>query len=205
MMSASEALARLRWGNERFAEDRSRPRDPRAGSDARRRLLAGQHPFAIVLGCSDARVPAEIVFDQSIGDLFVIRVAGNIVAPEQIGSVEFAALTCGTPITVVLGHTRCGAVQATVGDLQQPAERSENLQAIVRHVRPAVDRLIADGADPAGEDFVERAVEANVRESVALLRERSDVLRELIERGVHDVVGGVYSLETGRVRFLDDE
>src|SRR5215208_5440330 len=145
MISAEEALARLREGNHRFTSDAERQT---AASPARRRELANwQEPFAIILGCSDSRVPAEIVFDQGLGDLFVIRVAGNIVAPSQVGSVEFAAERFGTPLVVVLGHSQCGAVTATLEELREPNENhSRNFRSIVDRIRPAVEGLLAKGS-----------------------------------------------------------
>src|SRR5947208_7487981 len=142
MMSAQEALERLREGNRRFVMD-VRRRDTLTGQTRRRELAAGQEPFAIILGCSDSRVPAEIVFDQGLGDLFVIRVAGNIVAPSQVGSVEFAAARYGTRLVVVLGHSECGAILATLEELQQPTSHSRNLRSIVDRVRPSVEALLA--------------------------------------------------------------
>src|SRR5687768_17969884 len=139
MIPARAALDRLREGNARFSADVS----PRVTSRRKRReLAAAQAPFAIVLGCSDSRVPAEIVFDQGLGDLFVIRVAGNIVAPSQVGSVEFAAERFETRLVVVLGHTQCGAILATLEELRQPTEQSRNLLAIVDRIRPSVQGLL---------------------------------------------------------------
>src|SRR6266481_3998415 len=142
MISAVEALARLREGNRRFVADE--PAVNALSNHARRtELVAGQEPFAIVLGCSDSRVPAELVFDQGFGDLFVIRVAGNIVAPSQVGSVEFAAARFGTRLVVVMGHTECGAITATIEELRRPtANQSRNLQSIVDRVRPSVEALL---------------------------------------------------------------
>src|SRR5271165_1072569 len=140
---ADQALARLREGNLRFVAD---ARDGGTLSTRTRRieLAAGQKPFAAILGCSDSRVPVEIVFDQGLGDLFVIRVAGNIVAPSQIGSVEFAAENFGTRLVVVLGHSSCGAIEATLDQLQRPIEnQSRNLRSIVDLIRPSVEGLLA--------------------------------------------------------------
>ncbi len=143
MISAREALERLREGNRRFASG-VRSSDTLTSPTRRSELTAGQEPFAIILGCSDSRVPAEIVFDQGLGDLFVIRVAGNIVAASQIGSVEFAAERFGTRLVVVLGHSQCGAVLATLEELQRPTEsQSRNLRSIVDRVRPSVEALLA--------------------------------------------------------------
>src|SRR2546422_6191475 len=143
MISAKEALERLREGNHRFVMD-VRRRDTLTGQARRSELAAGQEPFAVILGCSDSRVPAEIVFDQGLGDLFVIRVAGNVVASSQIGSVEFAAERFATPLVVVLGHSRCGAVLATLEEFMRPREKqSRNLRSIVDRMRPSVEGLLA--------------------------------------------------------------
>jgi len=203
MIDAHEALERLRTGNRRFVAG-VRDHESLAG-EARRASVAGaQEPFAIVLGCSDSRVPAEIVFDQGLGDLFVIRVAGNIVAPSLVGSVEFAAQRFGTRLVVVLGHTQCGAIQATLEALASPdAAGSRNLQAIVDRVRPAVEPLLAGPAARDPEQLVREAERANVRASVDHLRHGSEVLESLIRDDGLLVVGAEYSLETGEVDFFD--
>jgi carbonic anhydrase len=203
MISAREALARLREGNARFV---SGVRDLDAlGSRARlRELAAGQEPFAIVLGCSDSRVPAELVFDRGLGDLFVIRVAGNIVAPSQIGSVEFAAARFGTRLVVVLGHSGCGAILATLEELGRPsAEQSRNLRSIVDRVRPSVEALLSTELGRHPEALVREAVRANIRSSAHQLRSGSQILEELIRKDGLLVVGAEYSLETGVVVFFD--
>ena len=175
-------------------------------SETRRSELAtGQAPFAIILGCSDSRVPAEIVFDQGLGDLFVIRVAGNIVASSQISSVEFAAERFSTPLVVVLGHTRCGAVLATLEELMRPREnQSRNLRSIVDRIRPSVEVLLATELRHDSDALVRNAVRSNVRVSANHLRHGSEVLEQLIEREGFLVVGAEYSLETGLVDFFDD-
>ena len=201
MIPAPEALALLREGNRRFASGGG-GRD--ASSLRRSEVADNQEPFAIILGCSDSRVPAEIVFDQGLGDLFVIRVAGNIVAPSQVGSVEFAAERFGTRLVVVLGHSRCGAILATLEELQQPMEgQSRNLRSIVDRIRPSVEELLAAGHrdDPAA--LVRDAVRANVRASANHLRHGSEVLEQLIQTSGLVVVGAEYSLETGIVDFFD--
>ena len=203
MIPASEALARLQEGNRRYVSDDVG--DERLTHASRRsQLMEGQEPFAIVLGCSDSRVPAEIVFDQGLGDLFVIRVAGNIVAPSQVGSVEFAAERFGTRLVVVLGHTRCGAILATLEELARPGEsQSRNPQSIVGRIRPSVEPLLAAlGHDP--EALVREAVRANIRASVDHLRHGSKVLEQhLATRGLR-ILGAEYRLETGVVDFFDD-
>ena len=203
-MSAKDALERLREGNRRFAAD-LRSLDVLPSHARRADLVGGQQPFAIVLGCSDSRVPAELVFDQGLGDLFVIRVAGNIVAPSQVGSVEFAAAKFGTPLVVVLGHSRCGAIEATLEELQQPAgTRSRNLRSIVNRVRPSVEALLATELKDDPEALAREAVKANVRASVDHLRHGSEILEELAASSGLRIVGAEYSLETGLVEFHDD-
>jgi carbonic anhydrase len=203
VISALEALERLREGNRRFASG-LRSIDSLVSQMHRSQLVAGQKPFAVILGCSDSRVPAETVFDQGLGDLFVIRVAGNIVAPSQVGSVEFAAEQYGTRLVVVLGHTNCGAIQATLEELQRPREtRSRNLRAIVDRVRPSVEGLLGTDLrqDPAA--LALEAVRANIRVSANHLRHGSEVLEQLIQNDGLLVVGAEYSLETGEVDFFD--
>jgi len=203
MIPAPEALERLRAGNRRFVAE-TRSRDASAGQARRAEVADGQEPFAIILGCADSRVPAEIVFDQGLGDLFVIRVAGNIVAPSQIGSVEFAAERYHTRLVVVLGHSRCGAVLATLEELQRPTERqSRNLRSIVDRVRPSVEALLQTKLRHDEEALVREAVRANVRVSAGQLRHGSDVLEQLIQEQGLVVVGAEYSLETGVVDFFD--
>lgn len=167
-------------------------------------LASRQQPFAIILGCSDSRVPAEIVFDQGLGDLFVIRVAGNIVAPSQVGSVEFAAAQFGTRLVVVLGHSQCGAVLATLEELQRPTEnQSRNIRSIVDRIRPSVEGLMATELRYDSDSLVRQAVRANVRTSANQLRHGSAILETLIERDGLLVVGAEYSLETGIVEFFE--
>jgi carbonic anhydrase len=201
-VAAAEALERLREGNRRFASGKARVALP--GRTERAELVTGQQPFAIILGCSDSRVPAEIVFDQGLGDLFVIRVAGNIVAPSQIGSVEFAAERFGTRLVVVLGHSQCGAVVATLEELRRPDHtQSRNLRSIVDRIRPSVESLLATELGKDLDALMAEAVRANVRASANQLRHGSEVLVRLIEREGLLVVGAEYSLETGRVHVLE--
>jgi carbonic anhydrase len=203
MISARDALERLREGNRRFVSGALRSDMP-ASQTRRSELAAGQEPFAIILGCSDSRVPAEIVFDQGLGDLFVIRVAGNIVASSQIGSVEFAAERFGTPLVVVLGHSRCGAVLATLEELMRPREhQSRNLRSIVDRIRPSVEVLLATELRHDSDALVPHAVRSNVRASANHLRHGSEVLEQLIQREGLLVVGAEYSLDTGVVDFFD--
>jgi carbonic anhydrase len=203
-MSAPEALGRLREGNRRFAAGLLST-EVLATHTRRADLVGGQRPFAIVLGCSDSRVPAEIVFDQGLGDLFVIRVAGNIVAPSQVGSVEFAAIRFGTPLVVVLGHSRCGAIEATLEELRPPAgTRSRNLRSIVNRIRPSVEALLATELRHDPDALAREAVKANVRASVDHLRHGSETLEELTATSGLRIVGAEYSLETGLVEFHDE-
>jgi carbonic anhydrase len=203
MIPAREALERLREGNRRFVAE-IRSRDELASRARRNELAAGQEPFAIILGCSDSRVPAEIVFDQGLGDLFVIRVAGNIVASSQVGSVEFAAAKFGTRLVVVLGHSQCGAILATLEELQQPTDRqSRNLRSIVDRVRPSVEGLLATALRHDPEALVRQAVRANIRASADHLRHGSEVLEQLIQDGGLRITGAEYSLETGVVDFFE--
>jgi carbonic anhydrase len=203
MTRARDALTRLRDGNRRFVTDvRSVDTFP---SRARRMELAShQEPFAAILGCSDSRVPVEIVFDQGLGDLFVIRVAGNIVAPSQVGSVEFAAEQFGTRLVVVLGHSQCGAIEATLEQLQRPKEnQSHNLHSIVELIRPSVEGLLATDLKHDLNALVHQAVRANIRASVNHLRHGSAIIEQLIQEDDLLVVGAEYSLETGIVDFFD--
>ncbi len=203
MISARAALERLREGNRRFVSD------PGAGnalaSQVRRReLAAGQEPFAIILGCSDSRVPTEMIFDQGLGDLFVIRVAGNIVAPSQVGSIEFAADQFGTQLVVVLGHSKCGAILATIEELGRPTEvQSPNLRSIVDRVRPSVEALLASDLRQDPTTLVQRAVRANICASADHLRHGSPILEQFIRNDGLVVVGAEYCLESGIVDFFD--
>lgn len=203
MISGQEALERLKKGNAEFVQSMQQGHGIRAGA-RQAELPQDQDPLAIILGCSDARVPAEIVFNQGLGDLFVIRVAGNIVAPSQVGSVEYAAAQFGTTLVVVMGHSQCGAILATLDELQQPAEnQSRNLRSIVDRVRPSVEVLMNTELRNDRDALVEQAVRANVRASVNHLRHGSELLEQLILKGGLMVVGAEYSLKTGVVEFFD--
>jgi carbonic anhydrase len=201
VIPAAEALVRLREGNRRFAAD-----TPANTTYRSRRLetVPNQEPFAVILGCSDSRVPAEIVFDQGLGDLFVIRVAGNIVAPSQVGSVEFAAARTGARLVVVLGHSRCGAILATLEEMGRPSkEQSRNLRSIVERIQPAIEPVLLTQVSPTDDALIRRAVRANVRASAHHLRRGSEVLERLIHTDGLVVVGAEYCLETGVVEFFD--
>ena len=203
MLNALQALDRLREGNRRFASSQAEGR-VLSTSARRAELVSGQEPFAIILGCSDSRVPAELVFDQGFGDLFVIRVAGNIVAPSQVGSVEFAASRFGTRLVVVMGHSQCGAILATLEELNGRApNQSRNLRSIVDRVRPSVETLLASRRMDDPEAVLHDAVRANVRASADHLRHGSELLEHLVQSDGLLVVGAEYSLETGIVDFFD--
>jgi carbonic anhydrase len=204
MISAQEALKLLREGNHRFVSEAA-SRDTVESRARRLELTKGQEPFAAILGCSDSRVPVEIIFDQGLGDLFVIRVAGNIVAPSLIGSVEFAAEQFGTRLVVVLGHTRCGAIETTLQQLQRPVEnQSRNLHSIVDFIRPGIVGLLSTDLKNNHDALVHEACRANIRASVNHLRHGSDIIENLIQNAGLMVVGAEYSLETGVVDFFEN-
>lgn len=198
-----EALNRLREGNRRYALDLTE-NESVSGRMKRYELADGQQPFAIILGCSDSRVPVELIFDQGLGDLFVIRVAGNIVAPSQIGSVEFAASQFGTQLVVVLGHSKCGAIQATLDEIRRPTEnQSKNLKSIVNRIGPALSDLVNEHSPAPTDEVFEQAVRANIRSSVYHLSHGSEIIKTMQKDGELLVVGAEYNLKTGRVEFFD--
>jgi carbonic anhydrase len=204
MIQAHEALERLKAGNARFTAN-LRSSDEFVSHTRRPELTMVHEPFAIILGCSDARVPAELVFDQGLGDLFVIRVAGNIVAPSQVGSVEFAAERFSTRLVVVLGHSQCGAITATLEELRRPTEnQSRNLHAIVERIRPSVEGLLGSALARDPDLLARAATRANIRKSVDHLRHGSEVLEQLVRENGLMVVGAEYSVETGTVEFFHD-
>jgi carbonic anhydrase len=203
MKSAQEALELLKDGNRRFV-NHLRSAEVMLSQIRRGELVKGQKPFAIILGCSDSRVPAEIVFDQGLGDLFVIRVAGNIVAPSQIGSVEFAAEAFQTRLVVVMGHTFCGAIDATLEYIANPsAQRSPNLLSIVNRVRPAIEGLVHTELAKDHQRMVHEATRANVRASVNQLKHGSEILERMVLQDGLRVIGAEYSLESGEVDFFE--
>ncbi|MFQ5943883.1 MAG: carbonic anhydrase [Anaerolineales bacterium] len=205
MISARDAIEHLRDGNRRFVAN-LRSLSPVVSDAPRAELANEQHPFAIILGCSDSRVPPEIIFDLGLGDLFVIRVAGNIAAPSQVDSVEIAASQFGTRLVIVLGHSHCGAILATLEGLRQPKEpNSPHFRSIVDRVRPSVKGLLATELKNDPDALVKQAVRANVRASANQLRHGSAVLEQLIQNEGLVVVGAEYSLETGVVDFFDVE
>lgn len=203
MITALEALKRLQDGNRRFVEGMLKG-VIHTDDVERSMMLESQRPIAVVLGCSDSRVPVELVFGQGFGDLFVIRVAGNIVAPSQIGSIEFATEKFGTALVVVLGHTRCGAVEATLDQLRLATEaRSRNLQSIVDRIRPAIAGLVNTELGKNKELLMQVAVRTNVSMSANFLRHGSTIIEQMIADGRLLVIGAEYSLETGEVDFFD--
>ena len=203
MITASEALQRLKQGNQRFVSG-VRSIDTIAKQIQRAELVVGQAPFAIILGCSDSRVPAEIIFDQGLGDLFVIRVAGNIVAPSQVGSVEFAAERFGSPLVVVLGHSMCGAVMATIDELEKPSDdTSSSVLSIVNRIRPAVEPLFHTELRNDPENLLESCIHANILAATNHLMHGSQMLEQLVQHDELKIVGAEYSLQTGVVKCFE--
>ena len=205
MISAVDALARLREGNRRFVNDEV-SEEALASREHKAGAATPQNPFAIILACSDSRVPTELIFDSGIGDLFVIRVAGNIVAPSQIGSIEFAAKQFGTRLVVVLGHSNCGAIIATLKELAlKESVRSPNLRAIVDRIRPALEPVLHCDSDLDDEKVISSCIRANVRASVERLRHESLILEQLVDAGDLQIIGAEYSIETGNIEFFADD
>jgi carbonic anhydrase len=203
MITASEALKRLKEGNQRFASGVRRI-DTIVEQLQRADLVGGQAPFAIILGCSDSRVPAEIIFDQGLGDLFVIRVAGNIVVPSQVGSVEFAAERFGTPLVVVLGHSMCGAVKSTIDELERPSkEQTSHVLSIVARIRPAVEPLFETELRNDPDNLLAASIHANILAATNHLMHGSQMLEDLEQQAKLRIVGAEYSLETGKVTFFE--
>ncbi|MGB5717701.1 MAG: carbonic anhydrase [Gammaproteobacteria bacterium] len=203
MITASDALERLKDGNQRFVSG-VRSIDTIEKQSQSAKFVDGQEPFAIILGCSDSRVPAEIIFDQGLGDLFVIRVAGNIVAPSQVGSVEFAAERFGTPLVVVLGHSMCGAVMATIDELERPSdEKSSNVLSIVNRIRPTVEPLFETELRNDPDKLLESSIHANILAATNNLMHGSQMLEQLVQQGKLRIIGAEYSLKTGEVKFIE--
>ncbi|MCX4246508.1 carbonic anhydrase [Paraliomyxa miuraensis] len=199
----SDALQRLQQGNARFTSD-TRSIETLVSQLRRAEQAQGQRPFAVVLTCSDSRVPVEMIFDQGIGDLFVIRVAGNVIAPSLVGSVEFAAATFGTRLVVVMGHTSCGAVKATLEFIRSGGGiPSDNIRDIVERIVPSAKSVVEAAGDRDPAEVLAHAVRANVRGSVAHLRNGSRLLEQLVSSGQVAVVGAEYDLASGQVDFFD--
>lgn len=194
--NAAEGLSRLKIGNRRFMEDR--PIHSHENASWRHHLVEEQKPFATVLGCSDSRVPPEMIFDVGFGDIFTIRLAGNIIAEDVIGSLQYAAAHLRTPLFVVLGHENCGAVTATVDELLGEREKREHIEALLALIKPGLSRL---DLKLDRKTLIHTAVEANVRWSMQQLMNLPEAQRALREGSV-TLVGAVYELNTGRVRFL---
>ena len=204
MIRAYSAFQRLKEGNERFVNDRLSTGEI-VNRYRRDELSSGQNPFAVVLGCADSRVPSELVFDQGLGDLFVVRVAGNIVSAPLIGSVEYAVENMGARLIVIMGHTSCGAVSATVQTVREKSEiESHNLRSVVDAIRPSVERVMEDNPESNESDLVEKAIEANIVDNVALLKQQSRNIEKLIEDDCLIVVGAKYSLDSGKVVFFEE-
>ncbi len=198
-MNADAALKELIEGNYRYVQAATSG----AVLDSKKhQVLPEQNPMAVILGCSDSRVPAELVFDQGVGDLFVIRIAGNIVAPSQIGSIEFACQQFKTQLVVVLGHTNCGAISATIDSLlSDPDQMSPNLASIVDRLKPAVSPVINDDIVRDRSSLMKKAMQANIEYSTQQLQIRSKIIRDLINNKQLKIVGAEYSIETGEVEF----
>ncbi len=204
-MNYNAALKKLQDGNKKYLEASSEGQYLHTDLSQRGSILK-QKPFAVILGCSDSRVPAELVFDQGLGDLFVIRVAGHVVAPTQIGSIEFACQQFGTELVVVLGHSHCGAIEATVDALVgDPDDLSNNLAAIVDRIIPAVHDIVTEHEQHDRGQLLHHAMRANVEHSVKFLKMRSQIIRGLIRRDKLKVVGAEYCIETGKVDFYTDD
>lgn len=193
------AIQRLEDGNGRFAAGKSR--HPNV-TPARREETTknGQKPFATVLTCSDSRVPVEGVFDQGVGDIFVVRVAGNVCDVDEAGSIEYGVDHLGTPLLMVLGHTQCGAVTAVVTS----AKVHGNIERLVSKIRPAAEKAGAAHANLHGKDLVPAAIEANVWQAIDDLLKSSEIVRNRAKEGKVKVVGGIYDLENGQVRWLGE-
>jgi carbonic anhydrase len=195
--TAEEALARLREGNERFI--RGEARFPTIQKEILAELAKGQQPYATILGCSDSRVPPELVFDAGFGELFIVRVAGNVISAEVLGTLQYAPVHLRTPLFVVLGHEGCGAVKAALGATFQGARDRSRIERLLENITPG---LAGINPDAGPEDMLKAGVEANVRWSMRQLLETPEA-KQRQQEGVLKLVGAVYELTTGRVRFLD--
>ena len=197
-VSADDALRLLTAGNERFAS--GKPERPNTGLDRVHATAGGQAPFAAVLACADSRVPVETVFDRGVGDLFVVRVAGNVADPGTLGSMEYAAEHLHTHLIVVMGHTQCGAVKAAIGG----GELTGNLPSLIDRIRPAVRTVRAREPADKGEKLLTDSILQNVHQQIADAVAKSELLRQMVHDGKVKIVGAVYKIETGRVEWLDD-
>ena len=199
MMTADESLQKLLDGNHRYVVHQMTARKL-CDATTRRSLTKGQSPHAIILCCSDSRVPPEIIFDQGLGEIFVVRVAGNVPDPIVLGSIEYAAEHLGSPLIMVLGHGRCGAVTAAVAARGKPHEG--NIGAILEAIAPAVSQAEKEGAGRDGAELVEAAIDGNIRLVCRSLSTQSEVIKELADAGKVKIVGAKYDLEDGRVTLL---
>ena len=205
MISAQDALKGLREGNARFLSGSSHQGSP-ANHPHQFKSIERQKPSAIILGCSDSRVPPEVVFDQGIGDLFVIRVAGNIVTPTQTGSIEFAVEKFGSRLVVVLGHTMCEAIRATLDALEIPAQsRPENLYSIIDSISPCLEPLLKASPKASEDTLLREAMRQNIRHSVQQLRQQSSILQKQIDENGLEIIGAEYCVSTGAVDFFDPD
>jgi carbonic anhydrase len=195
-MTADDALARLIAGNERFVNGQAR--FPTVQKEVLAELAKGQHPYATILGCSDSRVPPELVFDASFGELFIVRVAGNVMSAEVMGSLQYAGVHLKTPLFVVLGHEGCGAVQAALKTKFEGTRERARIAVLLDSILPGLQDI---GADLPPQAQLDAAVEANVRWTMRQVLETPEARARQVE-GVLKIVGGVYELKTGRVRFL---
>ncbi len=185
-MNSKNALNKLIEGNSRFVK--TKQEFPNVSAERREKLTGGQKPFAVIISCSDSRVPPEVVFDQGLGDLFIIRNAGNVIADEVTGSVEYALAHLGTPLVVILGHSECGAVKATM----QGADDSEAIKAIVARINPAID-----------PDSTDNSIMNNIRIQAEILKKAGSIIPDLLKQGKVEILGGYYSLKTGEVEFFE--
>jgi carbonic anhydrase len=194
-VAPAEAIAKLKEGNGRYASGKLQ--HPGQTTERRTELAKSQHPFAVILSCSDSRVPPEIVFDQGLGDLFVLRVAGNVINDENLGSIEYAVDHLGTRLIVVLGHQHCGAVQAAKETIAAKGKAPGHIESLVTAIKPAVEATAKDDLDAT--------IKANVKNVVQALRSSTPILKAKVDSGGVQVIGSYYSLDTGAVAFLDEK
>ena len=196
-MTPEAALAELKAGNARFVAGTPMNRDHRADVKT---TASGQYPFAVVLSCLDSRVPIELVLDQGIGDIFSARLAGNVLEQDVLGSMEFGCKAAGAKLIAVIGHSNCGAVKGAIDNVDLG-----NLTALLSRIKPAIDMVPGDSASRNSKnlEFVDQVAEANVRLVMRQIRERSPVLAEMLDQGKIGLVGGMYDLSTGKIRFLE--
>ena len=195
MISPAEAISKLKEGNGRYTSGSLQ--HPGQTTERRTELAKTQHPFAAIVSCSDSRVPPEIVFDQGLGDLFVVRVAGNVINDEGMGSLEYTVDHLGTRLILVLGHQRCGAVDAAKQTIAAKGKAPGHIQSLVTAIKPAVEAT--------AKDDLETTIKTNVKNVVQALRSSTPILKAEVDSGKIQVVGGYYSLDTGAVTFLDEK